>query len=259
MVDGSTRTVITSLARSGAKLEQTVINVSADGRTTVTEWDLDGNGIFERRRTTIRTQGSDGCMTTTDKLEDLITNKILSEEHSRIRGDGKTQERLVDFAAFRDGIAHDHAEFTVRNDITGETVTTIDNNAEARKLEHLGVGTADWVKAIAARTIITTSADGMRTTTLYDYDGDGRFEVTAIANIQIDVCGRPGKCKQNLTSVQACGRVLTCVRPRKATSTRRGPLWNAWLGSNSARRARGTHRSVGSSDPVSDRLPIILR
>ncbi|WP_245454027.1 IS66 family transposase, partial [Bradyrhizobium sp. AC87j1] len=46
--------------------------------------------------------------------------------------------------------------------------------------------------------------------------------------LQVDVCGRPSKCKQNITSEQACGRVLTCVRPRDATSTRRGPLWNAW-------------------------------
>ncbi|WP_456828504.1 IS66 family transposase [Bradyrhizobium sp. USDA 4518] len=56
--------------------------------------------------------------------------------------------------------------------------------------------------------------------------------------LQADVCGRPSKCKQNITSEQACGRVLTCVRPRDATSTRRGPLWNAWIGSNSATRAR---------------------
>jgi transposase len=77
--------------------------------------------------------------------------------------------------------------------------------------------------------------------------------------LHVDVCGRPGKCKQNLTLVRACGRVLTCVRPRKATSTRRGPLWNSWIGSNSATRALGTHRPNDSSDPVSDRLPIILR
>ncbi|WP_283805537.1 hypothetical protein [Bradyrhizobium tropiciagri] len=56
--------------------------------------------------------------------------------------------------------------------------------------------------------------------------------------LQVDVCGRPSECKQNITSEQACGRVLTCVRPRNATSTRRGPLWNAWIGSNSATRAR---------------------
>lgn len=55
--------------------------------------------------------------------------------------------------------------------------------------------------------------------------------------MQVDVCGRPSKCKQKLTSEQACGRVLTCVRPRDATSKRRGPLWNAWIGSNSATRA----------------------
>ncbi|MDQ0320358.1 hypothetical protein QO002_002496 [Pararhizobium capsulatum DSM 1112] len=78
-------------------------------------------------------------------------------------------------------------------------------------------------------------------------------------DVQMDVCGRPGKCKQNLSSVRACGRVLTCVRPRKATSTRRGPLWNTWIRSNSLRRARGTHPLTGCSDPVSDRLPIILR
>jgi len=77
--------------------------------------------------------------------------------------------------------------------------------------------------------------------------------------IQVDVSGRPGKCKQNLSSVRACGRVLTCVRPRKATSTRRGPLWNTWIRSNSLRRALGTHRPNDSSDPASDRLPIILR
>ncbi|WP_244978820.1 IS66 family transposase [Bradyrhizobium pachyrhizi] len=56
--------------------------------------------------------------------------------------------------------------------------------------------------------------------------------------LQVDVCGRPSECKQNITSEQACGRVLTCVRHRNATSTRRGPLWNAWIGSNSATRAR---------------------
>jgi transposase len=77
--------------------------------------------------------------------------------------------------------------------------------------------------------------------------------------LQVDVCGRPGKCKQNLTLAWACGRVLTCVRPRKATSTRRGPLWNSWIGSNSARRALGTYQPNDSSDPASDRLPIILR
>ncbi len=55
--------------------------------------------------------------------------------------------------------------------------------------------------------------------------------------LQVDVCGRPSKCKQDLASEQACGRVLTCVRPRDATSTRRAPLWNAWIGSNSATRA----------------------
>ena len=60
---------------------------------------------------------------------------------------------------------------------------------------------------------------------------------------------------------RACGRVRTCVRPRKATSTstRRGPLWNSWIGSNSATRALGTRRPNDSSDLVSDRLPIILR
>ncbi|WP_085043777.1 IS66 family transposase [Ensifer aridi] len=46
------------------------------------------------------------------------------------------------------------------------------------------------------------------------------------AILQVDVCGGPSsKCKRNITSVQACGRVLTCARPWRATSTRRGPLW----------------------------------
>ncbi|MGY3572995.1 hypothetical protein ACVMB1_000199 [Bradyrhizobium sp. USDA 4504] len=52
------------------------------------------------------------------------------------------------------------------------------------------------------------------------------------------VCGCASKCEKYSTSEQACCRMLTCVRPRDATSTRRRPLWNAWIGSNSARRAR---------------------
>ncbi|WP_426436014.1 hypothetical protein [Bradyrhizobium genosp. P] len=44
--------------------------------------------------------------------------------------------------------------------------------------------------------------------------------------------------KDQVLRYRACGRVLTCVRPRDATSTRRGPLWNTWIGSNSAKRAR---------------------
>ena len=100
---------------------------------------------------------------------------------------------------------------------------------------------------------------------VYFYSPDHRAERPAARPrdfrglLQVDVCGRPRKCKQNLTLAQACGLVLTCVRPRKATSTRRGPLWNSWIGSNSATRAQGTHRLNGSSNPVSDRLPIILR
>lgn len=34
--------------------------------------------------------------------------------------------------------------------------------------------------------------------------------------VQIDVCGRPSGRNKNLPSGRACGRVLTCVRPRDA-------------------------------------------
>ncbi len=46
----------------------------------------------------------------------------------------------------------------------------------------------------------------------------------------------PSKCKESLTSERVCGRMLTCVLSRDATSARRGPLWNACNGSNSVAR-----------------------
>ncbi|MDW9437565.1 hypothetical protein GOB23_19750 [Sinorhizobium meliloti] len=51
------------------------------------------------------------------------------------------------------------------------------------------------------------------------------------------VCGRHGRCKRKLTSVQACGQALTFVQPHVARSRRRGPLWSSWIGSQSATRA----------------------
>jgi hypothetical protein len=58
-VDGSQRTVITGY-RSGTKSDDTTIITSADGRTTTTSWDLDGDGLSDRLRTTVLTVNADG-------------------------------------------------------------------------------------------------------------------------------------------------------------------------------------------------------
>lgn len=55
----------------------------------------------------------------------------------------------------------------------------------------------------------------------------GPDALDALVGKEYGVCGRPDKCKRDLASEWACGRVLTCVRPHKATSTRRGPLSNS--------------------------------
>ncbi|UXN58135.1 hypothetical protein [Phyllobacterium zundukense] len=75
---------------------------------------------------------------------------------------------------------------TLSVDSAGAMTSTVVSNAEARKAEYLAGGQAHWLKAIAAETRTTQSADGLTRTVLNDYDGNGTFETVIVARRQID-------------------------------------------------------------------------
>jgi hypothetical protein len=180
-VDGSQKTVITGYGKSGAKADGTTVVTSADGRITTTEWDLDGNGTVDRRRTVLLTLNADGSRSSTS-TDTAAAGAVQGKTTSKTSADGRTQ--IVSRDLNGDGVT-DTTQTTVEV-ISGAAVTTTVNNEEARKLVHLGSGDVHWSEAIAAKTEATDSTDGLTRTVRSDFDGNGTYEYVEVTTTQID-------------------------------------------------------------------------
>ncbi len=197
-VDGSQSTVITGYSKSGTKLDGTTITTSADGRTTTTSWDLDGNGTTDRLRRTVLTANADGSENTVS-TDTTAAGAIRSKTAAKVSADGRSE--LVSRDLNGDGLT-DSTETTVR-DLSGAAVTTIVNNAEARKTSYLIDSDVAWKEAIAAKSEIAVTADGNGRTMRSDFDGNGTYEYAEMAATQID-----GSVLSTITETDSKGAVI---------------------------------------------------
>ncbi|MCB8829724.1 hypothetical protein LJD47_32410, partial [Escherichia coli] len=93
--DGSSTTVITGLRVDGTVVNRTTAKVSADGLTTITEWDLDGDGSTDRKRTTINVFNADGSQrSVVSDVDD--TGKLVSKTTVTVSADGRTRTTTKD-------------------------------------------------------------------------------------------------------------------------------------------------------------------
>lgn len=193
-VDGTSKTVITNLGTTGAKASETTVSVSANGLVTTSEWDFDGNGTIDQRRVATDTVYADGSRQTVANDTNVATGLLQSSVTTYVSDDGrlKTINNNMDGAGAVDRIE------TVTTDISG-AVTRKTRNATtvARDIARLLPGEVYWRQATAYNLLSTTSADGLTTTTLADYDGNGgdvstatydlaKFEYSAVSQTQID-------------------------------------------------------------------------
>nr|WP_234894952.1 adhesin [Sinorhizobium meliloti] len=195
-VDGSQATIITGYGKSGTKIDGTTITTSADGRTTTTSWDLDGNGTVDRLRTTVLTVNADGSETSVS-TDTTAAGAVQSKTTEKVSADGRTEVVSRDLNG--DGVT-DNTETTVK-ELSGAAVTTTVNNAEARKTTYLVDGDVNWKQAIAAKSEVI--ADGLGRTTRSDFDGNGTYEYVEVATTQID-----GSIVGTITETNAAGTII---------------------------------------------------
>lgn len=205
LVDGSTSTVITDLTATGAKADQMTSTTSYDGLTTTTGWDINGDGVIDRSQTDTRTANADGS--TTQTIQDFnvsqtssagvvstISPVLLEKRTAVVSADGKTRTATVDING--DGVV-DETAITVTN-IDGSVTTTVTNDAVAQNTDMteqaiVHPGDVVWKSPLAnagaylaAKSILTVSADGLTETIKSDYDGNGTYEHTETWQTQID-------------------------------------------------------------------------
>ncbi|CDZ37374.1 Putative hemolysin-type calcium binding protein [Neorhizobium galegae bv. officinalis] len=216
--DGSTVTEIRASNQDGSLAFINVIATSADGHSILTSFDDDGNGTFDRSQTKITNQSTDGIQTKTignfdasGALLDQTTvttsadrNTVTTElDHD---GDGLADEEQV-FAQNVDGSTSTIIRtFSKNGDVVSSlsTVTGSGGLSKATSFDLDGDSLADRVveeltvvagngartKTVTERgrdgTIVTatetaTSADHRTQTTSADVDGNGTFDVIAVA------------------------------------------------------------------------------
>ncbi|WP_432287692.1 calcium-binding protein [Aminobacter sp. BA135] len=192
-VDGSTYTAITDLKPDGQKASGTVITTSADGLVTTSEWDFDGNGTVDQRRVATLSVNANGSRKTVANDTNVTTGALQSSVVTHVSDNGRSTEIYNNI----DGVGGDDRLETIVVDISGaSTRRTRNETTQARDPLRLLLGEVYWKSALAYNVVATTSADGLTTTTLADYDGDGgnvlsahdlaKFEYSAVSQTQID-------------------------------------------------------------------------
>lgn len=148
--DGSLTTTTTSA--SGAVIARTVSTRSADGLTRSTQADVDGDGTFDRSRTTATVLNANGSRveTVTNRNGD---NSVHDQTVVTTSADGWS--RTIQFDA--DGDSDFDQVATIVVGANGSTVDTLSNFNPNGSLNN--------------RTIVTTSADGLTTTAQLDLNG----------------------------------------------------------------------------------------
>ncbi|TPO13744.1 calcium-binding protein [Mesorhizobium sp. B1-1-5] len=219
--DGSTTTTLGGYDKDGTLAFHNRITVSADGLSTTTQFDDDGNGTYERSQTDVRTVTAgvrqrvvsdfhtDGSLaertTTTTSADKTTVTTALDQD-----GDGATDQTQV-FVKNADGSTTTTvSENSVNGTLLRKVVTTAsaDGLIKVVQSDSTGTGTYDLTstettvvagdgtrtKTVAEtssggtlidRELTVTSADGRTRTVSHDVDGDGSYEtrdVTAITN-----------------------------------------------------------------------------
>ncbi len=157
--DGS-KTTTTSDYAGTALTDQTTVTVSANGLTTKTDFDYDGNGAVDRTETATKTLNADGSTSLVDSVT-TASGTLLSKTTNTATSDGKTVTSQVDL----DGDGTIDTKTTTVIDATGLTTKTV---------ETYKTGTT----TLASGSVTMTSANGLSVMTKSDLDGNGTYEQT---------------------------------------------------------------------------------
>lgn len=193
---GERTSTTTSFGNNGTVEQRSIATEAANGLSSTTSWDLNGDGILDRKRVEVRALHADGSRTISQTDTDLETGTLKSTTTIGVSADGQRTTISKDLDA--NGTA-DQVE-TIVTELTGESRSVVTNNSTARDLKNLPQGAVAWKDAIASTVETTTSLDGQSSIQRYDYDGDGVFETVMRSQQQID-----GSTATAITETNAAG------------------------------------------------------
>jgi hypothetical protein len=168
-------------------LDQAVITLSADGLSTTTDVDSNGDGRFDVVNTT--TYATDGSKTQNLSVYNPVTGALEQNDVIITSADGRTSTLSRD----KDGNGSaDHFETIVQNadgSVTDTNSATTYLGAPAYSQvkvakENVDGGTTvttstyDWTGNLQSKATVVTSANQLSTVTSYDNNGDGLIDET---------------------------------------------------------------------------------
>ncbi|MDA7415013.1 hypothetical protein PGB34_01425 [Xenophilus arseniciresistens] len=161
LADGSNSTSVAWMAQDGTVVERTTTEVSADGLTTITRLDLDGDGVIDEVTTDKTTLGLDGSRTS---------------QLSRQAGSGKAQ-LLAQTTTSANGLHHT-TDLYDRGWLASRTVEESTYQADG-SVTTTTASFAGTHAVLVNKTSTTVSANGLVSTSQTDLDGDGDVDRTA--------------------------------------------------------------------------------
>ncbi|MVA35473.1 beta strand repeat-containing protein [Agrobacterium vitis] len=174
--DGSTAQSFSDFGSGGALIDKTSDQTSADGLSTVTQWDNNGDGTVDYSASNTNVLNADGSTTVTS---------------SSYNGDNSLHNRTVTVTSA------DKNSVTTTRDVNGDgavdqTVQSIMNGGGSRTVVAMdgAVETASG-RAFGSQDgrYETDSADGLTRTVLYDANGDGLAETGQVSTTTVNSDG----------------------------------------------------------------------
>ncbi|TIP29034.1 MAG: hypothetical protein E5X67_08675 [Mesorhizobium sp.] len=191
-VDGSVKTVIYDFNAVNYISAQVTITTSADGLSTISEWDFDGNGTVDQTRTATKAYLGDGSIEADARDKDA-SGAFLGSWETVTSDDGRNIYTGTDI----DNGGYDNIRAAI---VAADGSVTESFHNGYHNVAMLIPGEVYWKNDVAENAIVKTSADGLTTTTYFDFDGNAtnptnnpisnpsttNFEVAAVSQAQID-------------------------------------------------------------------------
>ncbi|MEI8703370.1 beta strand repeat-containing protein [Mesorhizobium sp. ISC15] len=208
-VDGSVKTVIYDFNAVNYISAQVTITTSADGLSTISEWDFDGNGTVDQTRTASKKYHGDGSIETDARDKDA-SGAFLGAWETVTSDDGRSIYTGTDID--NGGVDNIRAAIVAAD---GSVTESFHNGYH--NVAMLIPGEVYWKNDVAENAVVKTSSDGLTTTTYFDFDGNAtdptnnptsspsttNFETAAVSQAQID-----GSVVTTLTEKNSSGVVV---------------------------------------------------
>ena len=167
--DGSITDTLSVFAPGGSLKDRLVVTVAADGLSSTTKLDINGDGIFDRVESVVA--GVDGSRTQAVTTSGPASHTLRRKDATTVSADGRSSSFESDTNG--DAIFDRHESRAVNSD--GSVTRTLWNTTAGGELKD--------------KVVLTTSANGLSSQEQFDTNGDGVVDQTLSKNSMLNPDG----------------------------------------------------------------------